>query len=632
MTDIPDPPPEQTQAEADHIEHMKDHTESRILHEDQLAANTAARLLNANSYRTGVQKARAHWKTVIGLAVVAGLAFGAGFAISVNHASGLTAPPPHVMVVMLENKGYAATLGTCSSDPYYCSLAKQYTSVVGWEGVRHPSLPNYLAITTGSTQGCTADTCTGNYIPSLGGQLVKANIPWVGWMESMPSACYAHDALPYVRHHNPFTYENDTQCSTHDIKYPGASGAVAALTANNAPDFVWITPNDTDNMHTGTVQQGDTWLKANIAPILASSWFTNGNATVIITMDEGDPGTTNSIPNVVISSKAKGQGNVAISGNLYGTLRSIEEAYNLPLLGAAASIANGDIFGLFGSGSVTPTPTPSPTASPTASPSGTPGPTPTIAPTPTGTPGPATVACVGDITTKLQSAVNKGGTVTISSGTCALSNHITVTKAVIIEGAGQTETFLVQHAAFNIFQITAQHVTVEDINLDTRTYNPGVPPIPKSPVPGVLFSNASYTSVINMTGEAGTGFGMRVTGPNPCYTFQTKSTVVEGVDMTSGGTGGFASIDIDCTNGATLSDNVASGGIVALFNDENVTLTGLLFTRGEANSVCEPAVFVTGPANHITASQIITNSAIDRISPPTSAISISGMTLPGDSC
>jgi hypothetical protein len=123
-----------------------------------------------------------------------------------------------------------------------------------------------------------------------------------------------------------------------------------------------------------------------------------------------------------------------------------------------------------------------------------------------------------------------------------------------------------------------------------------------------------------------------VTGPNPCYTFQTTGTVIEGVDMTTSGTGGFAAIDVDCTNGATLSDLVVSGGIVALFNDENVAFSGLTFTRGEANIRCEPAVFVTGPANHITASGIFTNSAIDRITGVTSAISISGMDLPGDTC
>ncbi len=544
--------------------------------------------------------------------------------------SGAAAPPPHVMVVMLENKGYAATLGSCGADPYLCGLGAQYASVTGWTGVSHPSEPNYLAVTTGSTQGCSSDTCKGNYTPSLGGQLNTAGIPWVGWMESMPKNCDTSDAGNYVWHHDPFVREGDSTCSTKDVPYPGASGAVTALDGSNAPDFVWISPNIVDDMHSGSVTAGDNWLKANVAPILASSWFTNFDSTVVITMDEGDPGCCNAIPNVIISNNAKGVGNVSKPGNLYGTLRTVEEAFGLPLLGSAAS--GTDLSSLFGSSVTPPTPTPTVTASPT--PTGTPtaSPTPTATPSPSPTVGPATVTCSGDITAALQSAVNAGGTVTISAGTCALSNDIAVKRAVTIEGAGATSTFLVQHARKNIFQITAPGVTVEDVNLDTRTYNPGVPPIPKNPVPGVLFSNSSNTSVINVTGEAGTGFGMRVTGPNPCSTFQTHGTVISGVDMSTNGTGGFAAVDVDCTNGATLSNLVVSGGIVALFEDENVTLNGLDFTRGEANQTCEPAVFVTGPANHITATGIVTNSAIDRVKPPTSAISISGTKLPGDSC
>src|SRR5579864_3664159 len=71
--------------------------------------------------------------------------------------------PPHVLVVMLENQGYGATLGSCGSDPYLCSLASSYASDTSWYGVTHPSLPNYLTATTGSTQGCASDTCFGPF-------------------------------------------------------------------------------------------------------------------------------------------------------------------------------------------------------------------------------------------------------------------------------------------------------------------------------------------------------------------------------------------------------------------------------------------------------------------------------------
>src|ERR1035441_7452134 len=103
---------------------------------------------------------------------------------------------PHILVIMEESQSYADTLGTCGSgtpDPYWCSLASEYASMTSWSGVEEPySLPNYLAITGGSTQGCTNDIClTPDTITSqdLGGQLTAAGIPWTADMESMPTAC-----------------------------------------------------------------------------------------------------------------------------------------------------------------------------------------------------------------------------------------------------------------------------------------------------------------------------------------------------------------------------------------------------------------------------------------------------------
>lgn len=243
---------------------------------------------------------------------------------------------PHVLVIMEENKGYKATLGTCSADPYLCSLAKAYTSLVGWTGVSHPSLPNYLAVDSGSTQGCSSDGCaTGLKAPDFGAQLDSAGIPWDAYMESMPKACdTASGAGAYARKHNPFVYFTDEKVC-HDLPYPGEAGLVKTLDGTAPPAFVWITPNLNDDMHDGSVQAGDKWLQGNLAPILASKWFTGSPSTVIVTMDEGDPGCCNAIPMVVISSNASGKGNVSLKGNHYGTLRSIEETYGLPLLGAA---------------------------------------------------------------------------------------------------------------------------------------------------------------------------------------------------------------------------------------------------------------------------------------------------------
>jgi acid phosphatase len=155
----------------------------------------------------------------------------------------------------------------------------------------------------------------------------------------------------YTRVRNPFVYYTDNASRCHDVPYPGSGGLISALDGSTPPDFVWISPNLDNDMHYGSVQQGDAWLKANLAPVLTSSWFSGGSATVIVTMDENDKQSTpagGQVPFVVISSRAKGAGAVTTYGNLFGTLRSIDEVFGLPLLGGAQNLSNGDIARYFG--------------------------------------------------------------------------------------------------------------------------------------------------------------------------------------------------------------------------------------------------------------------------------------------
>lgn len=222
-------------------------------------------------------------------------------------------------------------------------------------------------------------------------------------------------------------------------------------------------------------------------------------------------------------------------------------------------------------------------------------------------------------TPALETAVKAGGIVTVAAGTCALSNHVAVAKSTTITGAGAAATFLVQHSDINIFQITAPGVTVENMNLDTRTYNTASP----SPQPSVLFSAKSNTSVINVTAEAGNGFGMRISGPSPCTTFQTTGTVVQNLNITSSGTGGFASLDIDCTNGVALSNITIHGNYVALYQDENGRLTNETYTP--AAKPCQFAVYVTGYAANLAISGVSGGGGVKQAGSPLVAISVANV-------
>ena len=266
----------------------------------------------------------------------------------------LAAGHPHIMVVFYEGQS-GDPIGNASA-PYITSLANTYTYDSNWWAIRHPSLPNYLAVVSGDTQGCTSDSCGQYPADNLGNQLSKAGIPWTAYMETMPSACYTGSSSgTYVGRHNPFIHFSDVvnsgNCATHDVPYPGSVAMASQLDGPNSPDFVWITPNLQNDMHDGTTAQGDAWLKANLPAVLTSAWFAKPDSTIIFTMDENDLSgfpAGGQIPMIVISNRSAGGTRLTTYGNLYGTLRAIEEAYGLPLLGAAADPANGDPSFLFG--------------------------------------------------------------------------------------------------------------------------------------------------------------------------------------------------------------------------------------------------------------------------------------------
>jgi hypothetical protein len=155
---------------------------------------------------------------------------------------------------------------------------------------------------------------------------------------------------------------SSSQCN-RDVPY---SQLTSDLNAGTAPPFIWVTPNTINDMHDGTPAQGDSFLRGLVTQVQASSWWTAGSR-IIITWDEGTQ--SEQVLTLVVGSA---HGTAANGGNAYGTLRGLEEAYGVGLLGHSADPNVGDIRPLL-TGS-----TPPPPSSPRPSPP----PAQTVSPTP----------------------------------------------------------------------------------------------------------------------------------------------------------------------------------------------------------------------------------------------------------
>jgi phospholipase C len=270
-------------------------------------------------------------RSLLGLtATAAALAATAAGLVPVT-ASASTAVPrfDHIVVVMEENHSYSDIIGS-SSAPYINSLAAQGASFTNSFAVTHPSQPNYVALFSGSTQGLTSDSCPHTFSANnLGNQLLTAGYGFTGYSESMPSNGYTGcTSGEYARKHSPWINFSDIPAS-HNLTYQSFPTDYTTL-----PTVSFVIPNLLDDMHDGTVAQGDTWLQNNLDGY--AQWAKTHNSLLIVTWDEDDYSESNQVPTLFVGAHVT-PGDYSEQITHYSVLRTIENGYGLSALGSAAS-------------------------------------------------------------------------------------------------------------------------------------------------------------------------------------------------------------------------------------------------------------------------------------------------------
>jgi phosphatidylinositol-3-phosphatase len=262
-----------------------------------------------------------------------------------------TAPAyTHVIWIWFENKNSTSIIGS-SQAPYFNTIAGECGLATNYHNLSHPSLPNYVGATSGLAVSsltpfdpdCNPTGSCVTSAPSIFGQ----GESWKAYEESMPSNCLKSNSGEYAVRHNPPPYFTSLSgCSTFDVPYPQLA---TDLASNTLPAFSFVTPNLIDDMHDGTVAQGDAWLSANLPTIVNSSAYTSGSTAVFVTFDEGSGGSTGEncvtnttdasckITTIVVSPSTPAGVQSATNFSHYSLLRTTEELLGLPLLGQAAS-------------------------------------------------------------------------------------------------------------------------------------------------------------------------------------------------------------------------------------------------------------------------------------------------------
>ncbi len=270
-----------------------------------------------------------------------------------------TVPPSqHVFIVIGENAGYAQTYRT-GAMPYLDSLAAKYGLAVNYISDTHGSDFNYFVLSSGQelTFNPTPDPATTQFtVDNIALDLQNAGKTWKEYVENINSSCGGLIGSTFDPYHDPFIYYTNVNQANRVC----FSQFAADLSSHTLPNLSWLSPNTCGDAHDTcngqTLANMDTWLKTEIAPLLASSYFQpGGDGLLVITFDEDqDTGGTfcstsqiesgtwcgGQVETVVISPLAKPGYQSSNAYHDENILRLFEEALGLTEFPGASADAN----------------------------------------------------------------------------------------------------------------------------------------------------------------------------------------------------------------------------------------------------------------------------------------------------
>jgi len=185
--------------------------------------------------------------------------------------------------------------------PWLNNLAKKYGYATRYHAIRHPSLPNYLAIAGGKTFGVTDDLDPSDHpisSASVFGRAIRSGGTATTYAEGMASRCQLTSSGRYAVRHNPWAYFTRERklCRHHDVQL---SQLQADVDAGTLPNVGMVVPDLCNDAHDCGLSTADRWLRRKVGMVLGGPDFASGGLAVVVTADEDDRQSGNRVLTVV---------------------------------------------------------------------------------------------------------------------------------------------------------------------------------------------------------------------------------------------------------------------------------------------------------------------------------------------
>jgi acid phosphatase len=247
-------------------------------------------------------------------------------------------PVTKVMAVIEENHSLDQVR---TGMPYTFNLAKRFGYATDYHAVTNHSLPNYLALVSGSTYGVTDDQPPAAHRlrgPTVFGDALARGETAAVYAEGMPHRCAtANGGDQYVVRHNPWTYFVDERaaCRKHDVP---ASALSEDIAAGRLPNLALVVPNMCHDAHDCDLTTADIWFERLMRRVFAGPDWRSGHLAIVLTFDENgedDPHQHNPVLTVVVHPS---QHHRVVGAPLshYSVARLLEDVVGAPHRGQAA--------------------------------------------------------------------------------------------------------------------------------------------------------------------------------------------------------------------------------------------------------------------------------------------------------
>lgn len=247
-----------------------------------------------------------------------------------------------VMIVIFENTDYQDAI----SQPFFAMLAKEGALLADFYAIRHPSQPNYIALTSGDTHGVQDDKNVTLKVRHIGDLLEAKGKTWKTYADAYPGNCWLGGRSgSYVRKHVPFlSFKNVQKDPARCARIVDENAFAADAKNGSLADYSLFIPDMNNDGHDTGVDFADRWLAKTFGPLLKDPAFTK-DLLLVFTFDEDSNAGGNNRILTILYGAGVAPGTVSKDRyDHYSLLRTVEDRFGLGTLGlndAAATPISG---------------------------------------------------------------------------------------------------------------------------------------------------------------------------------------------------------------------------------------------------------------------------------------------------